>query len=30
LNLDSMKEKMKLFGFSIPSEEELMLPAARE
>jgi len=25
-----MKEKMKLFGFSIPSEEELMLPAARE
>jgi hypothetical protein len=28
--MESMKEKMKLYGYSMLTEDELMLPAAKE
>lgn len=30
LNFDSMKEKMKLYGYSMPTAQELMLPADKD
>jgi hypothetical protein len=30
LESETMKEKMKLYGYSMPTAEELMLPANRE
>jgi hypothetical protein len=28
--MESMKEKMKLYGYAMLTEDELMLPAAKE